>query len=1836
MPVTELAIALGSKIVDAIGQKILDSPSGKGLARAKENLEKKFKLGKYGVIQRCLEGARDDLLAKCETDEQQQIVNQILDKLLGSKQDASLDEFTQQMTQVYLLPSLEISPTQTLPELSQLDTGPYVQMKSLVSDDPALTNILAMFFSAFRNRLLLEPDFANLREYFKLAESQSQTHLLKDISACLAAIKANTAKPTEDINTAQQEYLDFLVRKYKDHVIRGFSPRVSGRDVSLPLEKIFLPLQAIEGRPAVAEYAEEDLGRQFISSGMGDLDWQRQSLEMEKRSAQLDARQIAQRPLNLADLLENSRAVLLGDPGSGKTTVTHYITHAIAKKDYTYVGNKVIDAIPVLLRIANYGRAFEQDTSLHLIDYIENELTPKSEFGLFLRRAIEQGRCLVILDGLDEIADRKLRIRVTERIQSMVASYHQNRFIVTSRPIGYDLSPLTREFKHATLQDLRKDDKEHFVKLWYEALNVEISSSVHQNGADDLIQALRNKPQISRLAANPLLLTIMVLMHWRGVKLPSRRVQIYENATDTLIEYWTSQREGVDLDAEEVKRILAPIAHHILSSSVSGVISQYNLLPLFYKGITDQRGSDQSAAKRMGRELLRTLGEQSGIFLERGFDADSNPVYGFLHQTFGEYLAALYVANEMLSGTFDLRKYIHRPMWHEPFLLFAGHLSLVSPTHANLLLRQILDFEGPFEQTLQRNVILAAECLADDIQIKPEIRDEVLTKLANLLLSKMPQVRYEAVQNYHRLAATRHIEITCQILKTTLERIEDMDKVDAEIRYNIAEALIHIGELDTAKIYLWPLENEKYQYDIIRRRVMHHRFKYWPDQASSYLCQLYDDKNIFFAIKAAINLNEFLLGPINANTAKEVLGESGLLDLIESLIEKSRDEKDRANLCLLKTIVPEQYDYQALRMLLVAEIPAETQCLAAIKLLESEFRTDAIAKLTTFTATEPEQAPRAAQALMSIDEKVELSWQLLRDTALIGDDENSTQAIVTLLKAGDDHFAVPSALHLLSLYPPQTLNFREIKLWPVVEALIESKHKQLGLDAARWLALRPGYSHRLQACEALLEAGRVEPTIPLLQYLTYESHDESSQKACQRLLILKEIDRVLPMLAQLVESDSAEMCYHACLGLALAEGIPENCQKVAQTKLDLKLSILNKRLQLYQAAVKDFCKSGLDALANNKNLVGNIQSYQEISRLAFNLFTETVCLYDSDKPEIIGKLLECSVPVVVVNSALFDLRAGRFERMHKRLVTLLKNHRHEISLPVHLQALRTLGQIVNAETAELLTQALQSENSRIRECAANALGPLGNPDTVQPLIVALKDPNRNVRIAAARALGQLGKSDAVQHLISALEDSDNELRSTAARSLGELADLKASHPLIKAIKDEYDSLRGAAASSLGRLGNNKVIEHLLDALKDKKSNVRWCAAQALREFNDPRILESLIALLKDENATVRWVAAQELGNLRCPDAIQPLLSLFSDSDQVVQRIAAWSLSRIADNDLIMNKLIEAIENPENNTRIPAAFCLGNMGNSAAIQALIEALNSDYKQVRTGSVWAFWQQKDEKKSNILTTALYDDFLTVRNIAALGLVEIKNKAFLPHLLSILMDEYAFVREHVAFAIGAQHEARLMKHLFAMNLNKENLRRLPLFESISRLGLKEYVPFLIATSTANHSYLAQAYAKALIHLDPQSAIPVLDRYEKQFPRESHLKLLYGQAMWELGHIKAAHTNFLKAVEYKRDKSVLLALSLFHIEHDEFKKANDYVEQAYKDGRCCGKIDYLTHGAVIEWLTDKRKSGINKLKQALDRDANCINIDDLKYHSFWREKAVTALEAMLTELQNQGIEAK
>ncbi|NIO00453.1 MAG: hypothetical protein GTO49_36950, partial [Anaerolineae bacterium] len=309
---------------------------------------------------------------------------------------------------------------------------------------------------------------------------------------------------------------------------------------------------------------------------------------------------------------------------------------------------------------------------------------------------------------------------------------------------------------------------------------------------------------------------------------------------------------------------------------------------------------------------------------------------------------------------------------------------------------------------------------------------------------------------------------------------------------------------------LRPIEQSEYVADPAKAQRL--RFEYWPGEAMDYLLELESRKDYIFSIDAQSDLTDSTLGPVDAGLARRVLGEEGLLTLLERLAERMEEENDRAALQWLVAITPETPSVEALLSLTQSNVPAHIRHLAATRLLESDYRATAIAVLDELVRNEPNEAGVSAAALSKVGETVQLERGLLRDTALLAEGDNAPEAIDVLLQTGDKAVALSAALHLLATHRPQFFYGPTEPMWMVVKSLLDNEQtKIVGLAAARWLALRPGYSQRIQACETLLEDGRIESTIPLLQYLAYECHGDTCQRACGHLLRLGEARLVAPL-----------------------------------------------------------------------------------------------------------------------------------------------------------------------------------------------------------------------------------------------------------------------------------------------------------------------------------------------------------------------------------------------------------------------------------------------------------------------------------------------------------------------------------------------------------------------------------------------------------------------------------------------------------------------------------------------------------------------------------------------------
>src|SRR5579864_8861955 len=105
--------------------------------------------------------------------------------------------------------------------------------------------------------------------------------------------------------------------------------------------------------------------------------------------------------------------------------------------------------IPILVRLREYATALEQAPDLTLASYLTTTLAKLNtsaipNVDIFVLICLKDGRCLVMLDGLDEVSDPKIRKLVQQAIRSFIFDHqdtlhtttHFNRFLITSRVAG--------------------------------------------------------------------------------------------------------------------------------------------------------------------------------------------------------------------------------------------------------------------------------------------------------------------------------------------------------------------------------------------------------------------------------------------------------------------------------------------------------------------------------------------------------------------------------------------------------------------------------------------------------------------------------------------------------------------------------------------------------------------------------------------------------------------------------------------------------------------------------------------------------------------------------------------------------------------------------------------------------------------------------------------------------------------------------------------------------------------------------------------------------------------------------------------------------------------------------------------------------------------------------------------------------------------------------------------------------------------------------------------------------------------------------------------------------
>jgi NACHT domain len=439
------------------------------------------------------------------------------------------------------------------------------------------------------------------------------------------------------------------------------------------------------------------------------------------------------------------KAVVLGAPGSGKTMLASYFALMLcetAQSDPTQIGlKKEDDYLPVVVRIRDWILQPKMGLLEYLRSNAEASLACKELPTGFFEHWLERGRALILLDGLDEVVDEAQRRKVAEQIETFLHQYQDNPAVITSRPAGYrwDFFNLD-EFPHYTLESF--DDKQvaTFIDHWYDSRLKEDKAQADRRKAD-LQKALARNERIRLLAKNPLLLTIITLIHRYQAELPRQRCKLYEKAVETLLTSWDSGKEIklysqvlLFLKSDDLLYILKKLAYWIHTQGSTGeteggtLIDKDELIRWLRKEIQTLKKCEAHEAKGEAERFIDFIQRRTGLLNEQGRDR-----YAFVHKTFQEYLTAEEIFDradveddtEIILAHF--RQHLHDQHWREVLLLLVSKLK---GKKAQKAIQAVLGAGSEYEQWLHRDLLFAGWCLTED---PPELSVVAADWVGNIL-----------------------------------------------------------------------------------------------------------------------------------------------------------------------------------------------------------------------------------------------------------------------------------------------------------------------------------------------------------------------------------------------------------------------------------------------------------------------------------------------------------------------------------------------------------------------------------------------------------------------------------------------------------------------------------------------------------------------------------------------------------------------------------------------------------------------------------------------------------------------------------------------------------------------------------------------------------------------------------------------------------------------------------------------------------------------------------------------------------------------------------------------
>ena len=440
----------------------------------------------------------------------------------------------------------------------------------------------------------------------------------------------------------------------------------------------FLGLPHLREKPDVpiwSLYVEPRLAGQHVSPDTSPKDWP----------------ESMQRALDV--LCESERVVLLGDPGSGKSSLVSWIAWQFARPEDSPWTSRLgpLIPIPIVLRDLPIGADITWDSLLNI--FLEHKMAkPLARDRDTFDKVLNGGRAFFLIDGIDEIGIVTVRRALKNALYDGMIECNRCRWLMTSRIVGYDAvpfhdfdgddeddeslhSPYGNAFpeeyptwalpttqrkmmrmppRDATMAGMFPevrylapfDDGQiaQFARNWYE--RQEGGEALRKDGAQMLLDAIEGDENTHRLARVPNLLVMMALIHRHRAQLPHGRANLYDDIAEAYLESIDKFRKltTIEYSLDEKRGWLARVGYEMQcrraetkSKKESGreILVEERVVVGWVIDAMKAVGRHSDDAEKEAGEFIDYIARRSGLLIPRG-----DGLFAFVHLSFQEYFAA--------------------------------------------------------------------------------------------------------------------------------------------------------------------------------------------------------------------------------------------------------------------------------------------------------------------------------------------------------------------------------------------------------------------------------------------------------------------------------------------------------------------------------------------------------------------------------------------------------------------------------------------------------------------------------------------------------------------------------------------------------------------------------------------------------------------------------------------------------------------------------------------------------------------------------------------------------------------------------------------------------------------------------------------------------------------------------------------------------------------------------------------------------------------------------------------------------------------------------------------